>query len=230
MDIDTVNEIITLLKEYRDSGLRIDSERVLESPVGEPRKQHLVLAVGHSRATDNGAVACDGRTDEWTYNRNLAHFIDLYMDDDNIDVTIVDVYKGNTYSEAMMNLKMAVDPLDADLVVELHFNSYHKPSANGYEALYWHSSTKGKDAAETFVDTFETEYPSNLKRGSKPIQDNNQRGARFLKALKAPCVILEPFFGSNPKEWEMFQDTNGKQHLAKTIATSLNKCFLDWRK
>ena len=229
MDIDTVNEIITLLKEYRDSGLRMDSERVLESPVGEPRKQHLVLAVGHSRANDNGAVACDGRTNEWTYNRALAHFIDLYLDD-SIDVTIVDVYKGNTYSEAVMNLKLAVDPLDADLVVELHFNSYHKPSANGYEALYWHASTKGKDAAETFVETFERQYPNNLKRGPKPIQDNNQRGARFLRSLKAPCVILEPFFGSNPKEWEMFQDTNGKQHLAKTIATSLNKCFSDWRK
>jgi len=229
MDINTVNEIITMLEEYRDSGLRMDSERVLESPLGEPRKQRLVLAVGHSRAKDNGAMGLDGVTSEWTYNRALAHFINLYLDE-SIDVTIVDVYKGDSYGEAMMNLKLAVDPLKADLVVELHFNSFSDPTANGYEALYWHSSRRGRAAAESFIEVFETCFPDNLKRGAKPITDTNQRGARFLKALKAPCVILEPFFGSNPQEWTMFNDTHGKQQLGKTIATSINKCFLKWRK
>jgi len=229
MDINTVNEIITMLEEYRDSGLRMDSERVLEAPLGEPRKQRLVLAVGHSRAKDNGAVGLDGVTSEWAYNRALAHFINLYLDE-SIDVTIVDVYKGDSYGDAMMNLKLAVDPLKADLVVELHFNSFSDPNANGYEALYWHTSLRGRTAADAFIDVFETCFPDNLNRGAKPVTDTNQRGARFLKTLKAPCVILEPFFGSNPKEWEMFNDTHGKQQLGKTIATGINKCFLDWRK
>lgn len=229
MDINTVNEIITMLEEYRDSGLRMDSERVLESPLGEPRKQRLVLAVGHSRAKDNGAIGLDGVTSEWTYNRALAHFINLYLDE-SIDVTIVDVYKGDSYGDAMMNLKLAVDPLKADLVVELHFNSFSDPNANGYEALYWHTSLRGRTAADAFIDVFETCFPDNLNRGVKPVTDTNQRGARFLRTLEAPCVILEPFFGSNPKEWEMFNDTHGKQQLGKTIATGINKCFLGWRK
>jgi hypothetical protein len=49
--------------------------------------------------------------------------------------------------------------------------------------------------------------------------------------LKAPCVILEPFFGTNKKEWTMFQESSyGKQQLGKAIAISINKCFLDWGK
>jgi N-acetylmuramoyl-L-alanine amidase len=48
--------------------------------------------------------------------------------------------------------------------------------------------------------------------------------------LKAPCVILEPFFGTNKKEWSMFQESYGKQQLGKAIAISINKCFSDWGK
>ena len=230
MDIKTVNDIITMLEEYRDSGLRMDSERVLEGPVGEPRKQRLVLAVGHSRAGDRGAVGWDGKQSEWSYNRTLAHFINLYLDE-SIDVTIIDKYKGDSYTEAMANLKLGVDPLGADLVVELHFNAFSDPNANGYEALYWHTSTHGKQAADAFIDVMDSSFPDNTNRGPKAIKDNNERGARFLRMLKAPCVILEPFFGTNQREWEMFQQSSyGKQQLGKAIATSINKCFLDWGK
>ena len=230
MDIDTVNEIITMLKEYRDSGLRRDSERGLSKPLVEPRNQRLVLCVGHSRDKDRGAVGWNGVTSEWTYNRNLAHFINLYLDD-HIDVTIIDKYKGNSYTEAMANLKTSVDALDALLVVELHFNAFKSPTANGYEALYWHSSKKGKQAADSFIQTMEEAFPHNLNRGPKAIKNHKERGARFLRMLKAPCVILEPFFGTNQREWKMFhQSTTGKQQLGKAIALSINKCFSQWAK
>lgn len=230
MDIKTVNDIIAMLEEYRDSGLRMDSERVLDGPVGEPRKQRLVLCVGHSRANDRGAVSWNGNHTEWTYNRTLAHFINLYLDEA-IDVTIIDKYKGDSYTEAMANLKLSVDPLDAMLVVELHFNAYKSQEANGYEALYWHSSKHGKQAADAFIQSMDSSFPDNTNRGTKAIKENNERGARFLRMLNAPCVILEPFFGTNQREWEMFQESNyGKQQLGKAIATSINKCFLDWGK
>ena len=229
MDIKTVNDIIAMLEEYRDSGLRMDSERVLDGPVGEPRKQRLVLAVGHSRANDKGAVGWDGNLTEWAYNRTLAHFINLYLDE-SIDVTIIDKYQGDSYTEAMANLKRSVDPLGADLVVELHFNAYKSQEANGYEALYWHSSKHGKQAADAFIDSMESAFPNNLNRGPKAIKDNSKRGSQFLRMLKAPCVILEPFFGTNKKEWSMFQESYGKQQLGKAIAISINKCFSDWGK
>lgn len=229
MDIKTIDGIIKMLQGYRDSVLRIDSERVLDGPLGEPRKQRLVLAVGHSRANDKGAVSWDGTYTEWAYNRTLAHFINLYLDE-SIDVTIIDKYKGDSYTEAMANLKLGVDPLGADLVVELHFNAYKSQEANGYEALYWHTSKHGKQAADAFINSMSSAFPNNLNRGPKAIKDNSERGARFLRMLKAPCVILEPFFGTNKKEWTMFQESYGKQQLGKAIATSINKCFLDWAK
>jgi len=229
MDIKTVNDIITILEEYRDSGLRMDSERVLDGQVGEPRKQRLVLCVGHSRAGDKGALSWDKTCTEWAYNRTLAHFINLYLDD-SIDVTIIDTYKGASYTEAINNLKISVDAINPTLVIELHFNSYHHEEANGFEALHWHSSTKGQLAATSLTNTLKHFLPNNINRGTKSISSNSARGARFLRTLKAPCVILEPFFGSNQKEWKMFQDTTGKRKLGKAIATGVNECFSHWGK
>ena len=229
MDIKTVNDIIRIIEEYRDSGLRIDSEGVSSPPLSGPSKQHLVLAVGHSRAEDNGALSWDDTCTEWDYNQTLAHFINLYLDE-SIDVTIINKYKGSSYSDAITNLKLAVDPLNASLVVELHFNSYSSQDANGYEALYWHNSKHGKHAATSFLKAMESSFPFHINRGTKAILTSSQRGAQFLRTLKAPCVILEPFFGSNEKEWQLFKTTEGKQHLAKTIANGINKCFSQWAK
>jgi N-acetylmuramoyl-L-alanine amidase len=224
MDIKTINEIIKLLEDHRDSGLRIDSERLLSGPLGELPKYHLVLAVGHSRAGDKGALSYDGTTSEWTYNQQLAYLIQPYLNDESIKVTVVDHYDGYSYSTANNYLKDLVDPLEADLVLELHFNSYKHPDAHGFEALYWHSSKKGRAAADTLCSNIHKAFPNNLNRGPKGIKQST-RGSRFLKILKAPCVILEPFFGSNKKEWEMFKTKDGQQHLAKAIAIGVQECF-----
>jgi N-acetylmuramoyl-L-alanine amidase len=236
MDITTVNEIIKLLEDYRDGEPRMDAKGFSDyGPVTPPErgkdtpKGTLALLVGHSRVGDDGALAFDKTTTEWNYNRNLAHFITLYLND-HINVTIIDSYKGSSYAEAMDNLKMVVDPLNADLVLELHFNSFTNPTANGFEALHWHSSPKGKKAAQHLCNSIENAYPNNTNRGAKAILGRNERGARFLRTLQAPCVILEPFFGSNEKEWHMFKTTEGKQQLAKAIATGVNKCFSHQRK
>jgi len=224
MDIKTVNEIIGILEGYRDSGLRIDSERVSAVPLSGPSKRGLVLAVGHSRAGDKGALSWDDLITEWDYNQSLAQFIKRYLDE-SIDVTIINQYQGSSYAAAITNLKREVDPLNPELVVELHFNSFSNPQANGYEALYWHNSKQGKSAAFSFMSAMEDSFPRRNNRGAKAILTSSQRGARFLRSLKAPCVILEPFFGSNEQEWQLFKTTQGKQLLAKTIATGINECF-----
>jgi N-acetylmuramoyl-L-alanine amidase len=223
MDIGTINEIIRMLEEHRDSGLRMDSERLLTSPLGETPEKHLVLAVGHSRPGDQGASSWDGTSTEWQYNQTLAHLIHIYLKE-TIKVTIIDSYEGYSYNEAMAYLKGIVDPLKADLVVELHFNSYKHPDAHGFETLYWHTSKQGKLAATSLCNSLNKAFPHNLNRGAKEIS-NPTRGSRFLRILKAPCVILEPFFGSNQKEWEMFKSNTGQKSLAKAIASGINECF-----
>ena len=231
MDIrkETITEIIKMLEEYRDSGTRIDSGRLLDAVATSPPKPKLVLCVGHSRGGDSGAISYDGSSNEWQYNRELASEIALQVSE-NIDVTIIDQYQGGSYAEAMYYLNTVVNEIKPNLVVELHFNSFHDPLTRGFETLYWHSSKNGKAAATSLQRSIAELFPNNTNRGIVPIASSKQRGSKFLRSLKPPCVILEPFFGSNPSEWEMFRTKDGKKGLAQAITQGLQECLLDGHK
>lgn len=226
MDIkDELNEAIRLLEGIRS---RIDSESLLANSGGHTPKisknaqeRILVLAVGHSRELDAGAVAYDSETYEWHYNTKLAHKIKEYLPS-HINTTIINHYEGDSYTESMRWLKKTVDPLNADLVCELHFNSFSNPNVKGHEMLHWNSSLKGLIAATNINDAMNEDFPGNTDRGVKKVT-HGERGAGFLYGPKAPCVIIEPFFGSNPDEWEAFGETETTFNaLAKTLARGIS--------
>ena len=223
---ETIGEIMEMLQEMRDSGTRMRSESLLDATEGHAKKaaekvtkRTLVLAVGHSRENDLGALGADGEAYEWHYNSKLAYKIATALPM-HIKTTVINHYEGDTYSESMRWLKGKVDPLHADLVCELHFNSSINPKANGYEMLHWHSSKKGREAADNLIDAMSKGYPDRTNRGAKGVAKGG-RGAGFLKGPKAPCVILEPFFGSNNPEWEFFISEEGTDTLAKTLAKGI---------
>ena len=225
MDIkDEITEAIRLLEGIRS---RIDSESLLKDSGGHTQetsknaqKRNLVLAVGHSRELDSGAVAYDGETYEWQYNTKLAHKIAEYLPD-HINTTVINSYDGQSYTESMKWLKRTVDPLNADLVCELHFNSYSNTHPKGHEMLHWYSSMKGLIAATNLSDAMKEAFPNNTNRGVKGVK-HGMRGAGFLSGPKAPCVIIEPFFGSNPDEWKAFGETETTFNtLAKTLAQGI---------
>ena len=226
MDIkDELNEAIRLLERIRS---RIDSEGLSANSGGHTQEisknaqeRNLVLAVGHSRELDAGAVAYDGETYEWHYNTQLAQKISEYLTS-HINTTIINSYEGDSYTESMRWLKRTVDPLNADLVCELHFNSFSNPNVKGHEMLYWNSSSKGLIAASNINDAMNEDFPSNTDRGVKGVT-HGERGAGFLCGPKAPCVIIEPFFGSNPDEWNAFGETESTFNaLAKTLARGIS--------
>lgn len=226
MDIkEQLAEVIRILGEIRS---RIDSESLSDNSGGKAQEisknaqeRILVLAVGHSRELDAGAVAYDRETYEWHYNTKLAKKIKEYLPD-HIQTTIINHYEGNSYTESMRWLKKTVDPLNADLLCELHFNSFSNPNVNGHEMLHWHSSLKGSVAATNLNNAMKKAFPENTDRGVKKVT-HGERGAGFLCGPKAPCVILEPFFGSNPDEWEAFGETEETFNaLAKTLARGIS--------
>ena len=80
----------------------------------------------------------------------------------------------------------------------LHFNA-HNGSATGSETLYWRSSKLGKNLA------------------------TRARGAMLLRDTKAPCVILEPFFGDNAGELKAARER--LPELARQVARSVELYF-----
>lgn len=176
----------------------------------------VAICVGHSRDGDDGAESVSGIT-EWSYNHTLAGFLKEALRLRGIQSEIFDHYKGSGYTAAMRDVAAQVAQYDADIALELHFNSADA-SANGFEYLFWHSSNKGARLAASLISTHSKGLPGFKNRGPKPI-DANDRGGSFLRLTDCPAVICEPFFGSNDKEWDFYSVNYSK--LAEVYADAI---------
>ena len=104
-----------------------------------------------------------------------------------------------------------INNLNADLIIQLHFNSHKSSLAKGYENLYHYKSRKGKQCAsdlQGFVKSFYCKIQGKsgaegLDRGTKHVS-KGKRGYAFLNKTKAPAVIMEPFFLSTFSQYTAF--------------------------
>lgn len=174
------------------------------------------VCIGHSRSGDSGAVNTNG-VSEHTFNKEVGHAAADILRKKGHTVHVVDKYNGGSYSSAICWLSDHLAKLGVTVAVELHFNSAG-PFAEGHEWLHWFRSTKGQRLASCFNESFKQAFPDAKVRGVKPA-DKEDRGSLFLRVTRCPAIILEPFFGSNKKETELY--TNNKQKLAAVYADAL---------
>lgn len=179
------------------------------------------ICIGHSRKTngrtEGGAVSV-GEVNEHTYNSELAKLILDHLSEMGIEAFIVSEYQGSGYTDAQKWLASYLKSRGATLAIELHFNSSDSPSATGHEWLFWASSTKGRLLAKDLDASMLEMFPDFKQRGIKP-KGPGDRGAEFLKLTHCPAVIAEPFFGSNPEDWELA--VSRKDQIAQAIAIGL---------
>lgn len=182
----------------------------------------LGICVGHSRkmngVTEGGAVSV-GRVNEHTYNSDLAAKIHKILTKWGIDSFIVSEYQGSGYTAAQKWLASYLKSREANAAIELHFNSAESESATGHEWLFWASSKNGRLLAKDLDASMLEMFPDFKQRGIKP-KGNGDRGAEFLKLTNCPAVICEPFFGSNPDDWQEIA-IDKKDDLALAIATGI---------
>ena len=167
----------------------------------KPKK--VAICVGHSRRGDKGAVSIGG-VSEWDYNKKVADILQAQLRHQGITSTVFDDYPSESYNGAMNWLARNIRKEKSDLAIELHFNSYSKKKASGYEYLYFMGSKNGKRLADCFLKAHGESFTSQTSRGVKST-DAVQRGAAFLRRVPPPAVICEPFFGSSPKDWDLFE-------------------------
>lgn len=165
-----------------------------------PRKVPCVaICVGHSRENDSGALSVGG-VNEWTFNREVAGILKCKLKKRGIHSVIVDHYAASSYTHAMKACAGEVEKHKADIALELHFNSFSSSSAEGFEYLHHEKSAKGKRLAICLEKSHQDIVLPQKNRGVKAIGPGG-RGFGFLRYVKPPAVICEPFFGSNPREW-----------------------------
>ena len=98
-------------------------------------------------------------------------------------------------------LMRRVNATGAELAIELHFNGFSDPRAQGSEMLYWHTSEQGRLLAE-LLQLYTVPAMSVHDRGVKGVRRG--RGAAFLRGTRMPAVICEPAFGTNPDDaWKL---------------------------
>mgnify|MGYP003145228112 FL=1 len=177
------------------------------------------LAVGHSRKGDEGAMTSreSGYSiSEWQFNCDLVRRI---LPSLQVDYVIYDDYVARSYVGGINYLSRKLTEDKVDAVIEFHFNSAG-PKAEGHEWLYWHTSKEGARLAYALRDEMQITYPEMKSRGAKP-RAKNQRGSYALRKTPVPCVLAEPFFGSNCDEWQKINNNRGK--LAGVFARAINK-------
>lgn len=153
----------------------------------------IAICIGHN-SKSRGVFSRFLDATEFEYNHRVADLIRNMMCD---DVDVYYRYRKNGYNTEISELANRVNKKDYDLAIELHFNAFNGKS-NGCEALYFHKSAKGKEYAESFCKVIEDEYES-INRGAKSLNSDNQNGFGFVQRIKAPALILEPFFGDHPE-------------------------------
>jgi N-acetylmuramoyl-L-alanine amidase len=171
---------------------------------------------------DGGAVSTDG-TSEHEFNSELAGLVQEKLLAAGIDSAIFDVYRGSGYTAAMVDVATQVRKYGADIALEFHFNSSDDPKSNGYEYLHWHTSKNAARLATIFLSEHGRYFRQARARGLVPIDSEQKRGGGFLKRTPCPAVILEPFFGSSPKEWASY--SSDLNRLADMYSSAIAKYF-----
>lgn len=175
----------------------------------------ILLTVGHSKLKNGSITSADGTKfgggNEYTYCKSLSKYVKKYLEANGHDVNRV-VCPEKTFSEDTdeRTYKLAIEhATDYDLVIELHLNAAITKTAQGCEVLY--KSTNGK------------KYASKIqKQLAKVFKDRGiikTDNLYILNQTKAPAVLVEVFFCTNPKEWKYA--INNKEKIAKLIANGI---------
>lgn len=194
-----VNDLTITAERAQDQlqAIRLEIEEALEdSQQSRPTTPsvgsqfRLAIVVGHTKSAP-GAVGID-LPPEYEYNKRVAELIEERA-------RIAGIPLVRTFFRDGVGIRGAyaqVDEWRADFSIELHYNGAASAAANGCETLS--SGSKGSLALASYVHTEMLIAMQNTDRGVKVRKTG--RGSTSLSAGRAPAVIIEPAFGSNPMD------------------------------
>lgn len=181
--------------------------------VDSSTKPLCVLVVGH-RKSQKGAVTINEGVNEFDFNSEIAEKVKNKVSKANIKILFRD-----DNSQGYRNLPSKINALQPNFIVSLHFNAAGSLSARGTEMLYYHSSKAGHKMALIMQDHVLNALK--LKnRFTKKIKAT-ERGGHLLKYTTAPCIITEPFFGSNKDDEKIA--LNNIQKLVDAYVLGINE-------
>ena len=167
----------------------------------------IFVNAGHG-GNDSGAVSKYGFKEK-DLTRSIAGFL--------VQMLIMAGYDVEFYQQtnSVNQIVEAEKTSNSHLFISIHCNSYNNEGANGVEVLYYPTSGTGKALAEIVSDSI-SEYMELKNRGAK-----ERRDLRVLNGTKAPAVLIELAFLSNPDEEKLL--VNEPYSFAAAILKGVQK-------
>ncbi|WP_299114959.1 N-acetylmuramoyl-L-alanine amidase [uncultured Winogradskyella sp.] len=185
-------------------------------PLTDPNttaKPLCALVVGH-RQSQKGARMLLNNVFEFDFNSEIAEAVKQKVKKANVKI----VFRDDT-SNGYTRLPAKINALQPKFIVSLHFNASGNSRANGTEMLYYHSSKKGYKMA-LIMQRHVLEALGLRNRFTKKVKVT-ERGGHLLKYTAAPCIITEPFFGTNSHDEQTA--IAKKQDLIKAYASGIDE-------
>lgn len=166
----------------------------------------VTITAGHG-GRDCGAVAADGTT-EADIATEIRRIIGYYLDKAGVK------YRTDGVGNVNLPLRDAIKLIrGSDLAIEIHTNSFYKPTAQGVEAL---AQNKDKVICQKLCQAV-SDVMGIPTRGSEGGFKGESSGQHHrLGYVRNGGIILELFFISNPTELAIYQAK--KWLIAKAIA------------
>lgn len=174
----------------------------------------IALVIGHNARSQGAVRVTDGRS-EYDWMTGLASQIVAQ------EPALFRVFRrppGLGYSTEIRQAYAAVDAWGADASIELHFNSAAARSATGTETL-----TSGTTGSLRLAQLIQPAMVGALGLRDRGLvtRKRGDRGGESLWQGRAPAVLIEPYFGSNPDDCSAadrhFAALASAIHLACTV-------------
>lgn len=172
----------------------------------------LAVVVGHNSASP-GAVRKDTQESEYTFNTRVARHMVEYARHTYPGLEVKTFFRqaGMGYENEIRDVYDRTDRWGADLTTELHFNSFGSSSAEGAEVL-----TSGTASSFKFAQNTQNILVARFGQKDRGVRTRaSGRGAESLISGRAPAILVEPFFGSNPKGAAKFDSPEEERALAE---------------
>ena len=158
----------------------------------------VAIVVGHHPAAKGAALTVGERQiQEYDFWEPFAYTLCARLSVYGIEAERI--YRPNERPDD--ELMQRVNATGARCAIELHFNAFSDPRAQGSEMLYWHTSEQGRLLAG-LMQQHTVPALGVHDRGLSGVMRG--RGAAFLRGTRMPAVICEPAFGTNPDDaWKL---------------------------
>lgn len=186
----------------------------------------VVIDSGHG-GLDGGKEGKSGILEK-TINLAISYKLKALLEENGYQVVMTRTDDNGLYSDSDSNKKIAdmkkrceiIENSNADVVVSVHQNSFSDSKVSGAQVFYYTHSAEGKK----FAGIMQASFKENLNNNNNRVEKANNTYYMLIHT-KAPTIIAECGFLSNPDEEQLLSSEEYQQKVAQALYNGIETYF-----